>query len=65
MPKEKIKEIKDAIVESDILSEDEKSQSMKHIEEWFAEDRGFGIVYNELLEINEVFKEIFKELGLV
>jgi len=65
MPKEKIEEIKTAIVESDILSDNEKSQSMKHLEEWFAEDKGFGIIYNELLEINEIFKEIFKELGLV
>jgi hypothetical protein len=64
MPKERIEEIKTAIVESNMLSENEKSQSMRHIEEWFAEDRGFGIMYNELLEINEVFKEIFKELGL-
>jgi len=65
MPKEKIEEIKIAIVESDILSEDEKSQSMKHLEEWIIEDRAFGLIYDELLGVNEIFKEIFKELGLV
>jgi hypothetical protein len=65
MPKEKIEEIKIAIVESDILSEDEKSQSMKHIEEWIMEDRAFGLIYDELLGVNEIFQEIFKELGLV
>jgi hypothetical protein len=65
MPKEKIEDIKTAIVESDILSEEEKSQSMKHIEEWVTEDRAFGLIYDELLEINEIFKEIFRELGLV
>jgi hypothetical protein len=65
MPKEKIEDIKTAIVESDILSEEEKSQSMKHIEEWITEDRAFGLIYDELLEVNEIFKEIFRELGLV
>jgi hypothetical protein len=65
MPKEKIEDIKTAIIESDILSEEEKSQSMKHIEEWVTEDRAFGLIYDELLEINEIFKEIFRELGLV
>ena len=64
MPKERVEEIKYAIVQSDILSEEDKSQSMRHIEEWVAEDKAFGIVYNELLEISEVFKEIFKDLGL-
>jgi len=65
MPKEKIEEIKIAIVESDILSENEKSQSMKHLEEWIVEDRAFGLIYDELLEVNVIFQEIFKELGLV
>ena len=64
MPKERIEEIKYAIVQSDILSEEDKSQSMRHLEEWVAEDKAFGIVYNELLKISEVFKEIFKDLGL-
>lgn len=64
MPKERVEEIKYAIVQSDILSEEDKSQSMRHLEEWVAEDKAFGIVYNELLEISEVFKEIFKDLGL-
>ncbi|NEW60259.1 hypothetical protein GSY74_03095 [Sulfurovum sp. bin170] len=63
MPKERVEEIKTAIVKSDILSEDEKSQSMKHIEEWIVEDKAFGLMYDELLEVNEIFKEIFKELG--
>ncbi|HIO95225.1 MAG TPA: hypothetical protein EYG67_00200 [Campylobacterales bacterium] len=64
MPKERVEEIKYAIVQSDILSEEDKSQSMRHLEEWVAEDKAFGIVYNELLEVSEVFKEIFKDLGL-
>ncbi len=65
MPKERIEEIKTAIVKSDILSEDEKSQSIQHLEEWIVEDKAFGMIYNELLEVNDIFKEIFKELGLI
>lgn len=65
MPKERVEEIKEAIYQSDKLSSEEKSQSVQHIEEWIAEDKAFGIIYNQLLEINTVFEEIFKELGLV
>ena len=65
MPKERIVEIKEAIAQSEKLSEVEKSQSVQHLEEWIAEDKGFGIMFNELVEINTVFKEIFAELGLV
>ncbi|HHH20116.1 MAG TPA: hypothetical protein ENK86_06375 [Campylobacterales bacterium] len=65
MPKERVEEIKEAIHQSDRLSDDEKSTSVQHIEEWVAEDEAFGIVYNKLVEINSVFEEIFKEMGLV
>lgn len=57
--------LKDAIDQSAILTEDEKTQSVKHIEEWITEDRAFGLIYDELVEVSEAFKEIFKELGLV
>jgi len=57
--------LKDAIDQSAILTEDEKMQSVKHIEEWITEDRAFGLIYDELVEVSEAFKEIFKELGLV
>jgi len=57
--------LKDAIYQSEKLSEDEKTQSVKHIEEWITEDRAFGLIYDELVEVSESFKEIFKELGLV
>ncbi|MCH9741377.1 MAG: hypothetical protein K0U38_11155 [Epsilonproteobacteria bacterium] len=65
MPKERVEEIKDAIHQSEKLSDSEKSQSVQHVEEWIAEDKGFGIMFNELVEINTAFKEIFAELGLV
>ena len=65
MTKERIEEIKEAIRQSDKLTNEEKSNSIQHIEEWVAEDEAFGILYNKLMEINIVFEEIFKELGLV
>jgi hypothetical protein len=61
----KYEKLKDAIVQSGTLTEDEKTQSVKHIEEWITEDRAFGLIYDELIEVSEAFKEIFKELGLV
>jgi len=61
----KYEQLKEAITKTDKLSEDEKTQSVKHIEEWMTEDRAFGLIYDELVEYNIAFKEIFKELGLV
>jgi len=61
----KYEALKNAIDQSAKLSVDEKAQSVKHIEEWITEDRAFGLIFDELIEVNAVFKEIFKDLGLV
>ncbi len=61
----KYAKLKEAIAKTEKLSEDEKTQSVKHIEEWMTEDKAFGLIYDELVEVSEAFKEIFKELGLV
>ncbi|CAA6804550.1 MAG: Unknown protein [uncultured Sulfurovum sp.] len=58
-------QLKDAIAASKTLSSEEKTQSVQHIEEWITEDRAFGLIYDELIEVSEAFKEIFRELGLV
>jgi len=58
-----LEKIKDAIKVAP-LSEDEKSDSMKRVEEWVLEDRAFGTLKNELLEISEYFEALFGELGL-
>ncbi len=57
--------LREAIKETDKLTQEEKTQSVQHIEEWITEDRAFGLIFDELVEVNEAFKEIFKELGLV
>jgi hypothetical protein len=61
----KYEELKEAITLSEELTREEKTQSVKHIEEWITEDRAFGLIYDELVEVNIAFKEIFRELGLV
>ena len=61
----KYEKLKEGIQKSDKLSEEEKTNSVKKIEEWIKEDRAFGLIYDELAEYNIAFKEIFKDLGLV
>ena len=61
--KQHLEKIKNAIKVAP-LSEDEKSESMKRVEEWALEDKAFGIFQNELLEISEYFEVLFAELGL-
>jgi len=62
--KEHLETIKDAIDKSKNLSDEQKSESVKRIEEWVVEDKAFGTLKNELLEISEFFEVLFAELGL-
>ena len=62
---QRYEKLKDAIDKSSELDSTEKTQSVKHIEEWIAEDKSFGLIYEELVEINMAFKEIFQDLGLI
>ncbi len=56
--------IKSAINDSNHLSEDEKSQSVKQIDEWILEDKAEGLFYAELVKIASGIKPILEELGL-
>ncbi|WP_457746236.1 hypothetical protein [Sulfurimonas sp.] len=62
--KEHLQTIKDAINKTEKLSSDEKSESVKRVEEWALEDRAFGTLKNELLEVSEFFEVLFAELGI-
>ena len=62
--KEHLEKIKDAVVQSDKLDESQKSDSVKRIEEWIEEDKAFGTLKEELLNISEYFEVLFAELGL-
>lgn len=60
---QRIQQIKESIKTAP-LSEEQKSDSMKRIEEWVLEDKAFGTLTNELLEISEYFQLLFSEMGL-
>jgi hypothetical protein len=61
---EHLEKIKEAIDRSE-LSEEEKSNSFKHIEEWYEEDRAFGTLYEKLSEISPKIEALLNELGLI
>ncbi len=61
---EHLQKIKDHIENSDILDENEKSDGVKKVEEWIAEDKGFGLLYDELVKLSAKFEPILQELGL-
>lgn len=60
-----LEKIKDAVEHSDLLSEAEKSQTIKHIEEWILEDKAEGTLYQELIELTNGIKPLLAELGLI
>jgi hypothetical protein len=61
---EHLERIKEAIGKAK-LSEEEKSSSFRHIEEWYAEDRAFGTLYEKLAEISPAIESLLSELGLI
>jgi len=62
---EKLTQIKDAVMKSTELSDEEKSNTVKHIEEWILEDKAEGIIADELISIASGIRPILKELGLL
>jgi len=61
---ENLERIKENITASPELSETEKSEGVKMVEEWIAEDKGFGLLYEELVKLSAKFDPLLKELGL-
>ena len=57
--------IKENIDKTDALSQEEKSDSMKRIEEWYAEDRAWEAPMLELSEISPKVKTVLADLGLI
>jgi hypothetical protein len=57
--------IKENIDKSEALSQEEKSDSMKRIEEWYAEDRAWEALMAELSELSPKVKTILADLGLL
>jgi pheromone shutdown protein TraB len=57
--------IKENIDKTDSLSQEEKSDSMKRIEEWYAEDKAWEALMAELSEISPKVKTVLSDLGLI
>ncbi len=60
-----LEKIKESIDKSDTLTEEEKSDSMKRIEEWYREDMASGTFMQELSELSPTIKALMAELGLI
>ena len=61
---EKLEKIKETIVNAN-LSEDEKANAVKKIEEWYAEDKGLNLLYDELANISSKITPLLEEIGLI
>ena len=57
--------IKENIDKTDALSQEEKSDSFKRIEAWYAEDKAWESLMVELSEISPKVKAVLAELGLI
>ncbi len=62
---EKLERIKEVIQTHPKLSEEEKSNALAHIKEWYLEDKAFGTFLEELTKISEKIEPILKEMGLI
>ncbi len=57
--------VKANIDKTDALSQEEKSDSFKRIEEWYAEDKAWESLMVELSEISPKVKAFLADLGLI
>jgi len=62
---EHLNRIKDAVINSKELNENEKTNTIKHIDEWLLEDKADGLFIEELLNLTSAIKPILTELGLL
>ena len=62
---EHLSKIKEAVVDSKVLNESEKSQTIQRLDEWIAEDKAEGIIYEELVELAAGIRPLLAELGLI
>ncbi|RUM71793.1 MAG: hypothetical protein DSZ10_06105 [Sulfurovum sp.] len=60
-----LERIKENIDKSNDLTEEEKSNAWRHIEEWYAEDQAWGTFINKLARISPKIEAILAELGLI
>jgi hypothetical protein len=63
--KEKLKQVKEHIKNHKSMSEEEKLNSVKKIDEWFLEDKADGTIVAELIQISKNITPILEEIGLL
>ncbi len=60
-----LEKIKEAVTQSEVLNESEKSQTIQRLDEWIMEDKAEGIIYEELVELAAGIRPLLAELGLI
>jgi hypothetical protein len=63
--RDKLEVVKAKIETNRDLNEEERSQTMKKIDEWILEDRADGTIVAELTEISKRVVPILEEVGLL
>ena len=63
--KEKLEQVKEHIKNHKNMSEEEKSNTIKKIDEWLLEDKADGTIVAELTEISKKIVPILEEIGLL
>lgn len=62
--KQHLEKIKDEVNKTDMLSDEQKTDSVKRIEEWVLEDKAFGTLKDELINMSVFFEKLFAEMGI-
>lgn len=59
-----LEKIKEEVHNTEMLSDEQKSDSVKRIEEWVLEDKAFGTLKDELIQVSVFFEKLFAEMGI-
>ena len=63
--KKKLEDLKQKVKNHKDLEENEKTNTIKKIDEWLLEDKAEGIIANELINISKKLTPILEEIGLI
>ena len=60
-----LESIKEAVHNSEKITNEEKALAVQKIEEWYLEDKGMDLLREQLFNISKNIKPILAELGLL
>lgn len=60
-----LESIKEAVHNSEKITNEEKTLAVQKIEEWYLEDKGMDLLREQLFNISKNIKPILAELGLL